>query len=90
MCIVTNHAKKRIKQRLGLKKKAIQPMVDKVFETGRQHSEFTGAAKKYLSKLFLTYKKGSNMRVANNHVFIFTGEVLITVFEFPKRFQKYT
>lgn len=87
--VLTDHAKKRLKERLGTTKKSSISVANNALASGKRHSDYRGAARKFLDKTFLSYKSANNMRVFNNYVFIFNGNTLITVLPFPKRFQKY-
>ncbi len=86
---ITDHANQRIKERVGLNKKARTRHTQMALERGMRHSEAPSPLKKYLNALFLKYNSGNNMRVYNHKVFIFQGETLITVLNLPNEFKKY-
>ena len=83
MIVVTNHARKRFKERLGLPKRACQRQAEKAMDVGRKHSDAKGKARKYMNSLFLRYKKANNMRVYGEAIYVFKGAILITVMHFP-------
>jgi hypothetical protein len=83
MMNVTNHARDRIKERSGLPKKAIDRNAEKALEKGLRHAECSGRLKRYFDYLYLKHNKGSNIRIYNNHVYIFTNKYLITVLPLP-------
>jgi len=88
MCILTNHGEDRGKNRMGLNKKATQRIADKAFSKGLKHSDFKGSFKRFLDGVYLRYGTANNMRIFNNEVFIFKGDVLITILDIPYRFHK--
>jgi len=88
--VITKHAESRIRERLGLKKKAVPRMVATALSKGKSHADHTGGAKRYLNGLFLAHKTANNLRVYGNFVYVFIGDKLITVIDFPRRFIRYT
>lgn len=86
--IVTQHAQTRIKERCGLPKKAIKKNALIALQNGVCHNETTGRLKKYIDWLFLSYGYGGNIRLYNNHVYIFTiSDKLITVLPLPNIYK---
>ena len=45
--IVTHHAKKRLKQRMGINKKSYDKISKRALEEGLKHSETSGLLRKY-------------------------------------------
>ena len=84
LVIVTNHAAKRFKQRVGLPKTACQRHAEKAFIDGLRHTDVRGSAKRYLDKLFLEHRTANNMRVYGQFVYLFKGKVLVTVLNLPR------
>jgi len=84
---ITDHAKSRIKERLGLPKRAIKRHVDNVFNVGYKHGVFSGRVKRYLDGQFLKYRSATNMRVFSGYLYIFSKDTLITVYELPKKYK---
>jgi hypothetical protein len=82
---VTKHAEKRMKQRLGLNRKASCRHATMVLNKGKKHNEASGRLKRYLDKLFLEYKSSNNTRVYGEYVYLFNRNNLITVFEIDKK-----
>lgn len=83
MVKVTNHAKQRTKDRLGLSKKIADKVALKALENGITHSMAKGNLKSYFDKLYLQYKTANNIRIYNRKVYLFRGNVLITVMNLP-------
>lgn len=88
MAILTKHAKHRSKERMGLNKEASDKAAQKALEVGIRHSETAGSLHRYLSRLFLTKKTANNIRIYAEKVFIFSGNVLITVLQLPNEYKK--
>lgn len=81
---VTKHAEKRLRERLGIPKKACSRHAQKALDEGLKHSELSGRAKRYFDGLFLRKHAASKLRVYGEFVFLFnTGDVLITVLDIP-------
>lgn len=87
MHVTTNHSKKRIKERMGIPRKAIERQVKLALERGYSHSETKSNLKKYLDKIYLSHKIANNLKVYNNHIFLFNNNTLITVFKLPANLQ---
>jgi len=85
---ITDHAYKRIKERCGLPKKAVERNAMLALEKGLTHQESTGSLRRYFDYLFLSHKKGANIRLYGNHVYIFTTENLVTVLQLPNAHKK--
>lgn len=80
---VTKHAGKRIRQRLGINKKATARNAEKAFAQGITHAEVKGKLRKYLDGIFLVNFNPTNMRVYNREVYLFRDTTLITVLPLP-------
>ena len=80
---LTKHGKNRLKKRLGASKKNVEKIAQDALQNGITHSEAKGRLSKYLDKLFFQHQTATNMRVYHEKVFIFRGEVLITVLPLP-------
>jgi len=84
----SDHAKKRMKERLGANKQAIHRMAVNALNKGITHSETSGSLKRFMDYLFLSHKTATNLRIYNNAVFLFDKrEHLITVIKLPGRYN---
>jgi len=81
---LTAHAIKRIKQRLGIKRRAANKTAQRAFERGITLANARGELKWYLNKIYLNYRKADNIRVYGMHVFLFAEAKLITVYHLPR------
>lgn len=83
MVILTNHAKRRLKERMGVHKNYLKKIANKAFQKGLTRKDLKGGGEKYFDKLFLKYRKANNLRILGDFVFLFTSNVLITVLRLP-------
>lgn len=87
--VVTRHGEKRVKERIGLSKKSVQKNAGKALLEGITHSEAKGSLSKYLDGIYLLKRCSNNMRVYNRMVYLFRGNILMTVLLLPQRYQAY-
>ena len=83
MPILTKHSISRLQQRCGVSKKNALKVARRAFRTGITHAETHGNLQKFLDSIYLSQQKGTNMRIYGNAVFVFKGDVLITVIRIP-------
>lgn len=88
MTEVTWHGKNRLKERVGIPKRASQKQTQRAFEKGISIDETVGSLRNYLDGVFLKEGTANNLRVWSGNVYVFTDERLITVFALPSRFRK--
>ena len=87
MIEVTAHGKKRIRQRCGIKLKSVDRMAEIAYTRGITHSESTGELKKYIDSLYFYNGQANNVRLHGDKVYIFCNDILVTVFNIPKKYQ---
>ena len=80
---VSKHARKRTKQRAGLGKRAAVRNAQKAFDFGVKHSGTRGHLNGYLTSIRFKNKTINNIRVYHRHVYLFAGDVLVTVLNLP-------
>lgn len=90
MATVTKHGAKRIKERLGLPKKAVEKNAAMALEHGLSHSECKGDLKRYIDGLYFQHGSGSKYRIYNHHIYCFTFNTnkLITTMDLPPKLHK--
>lgn len=86
--VVTKHAEKRLRERMGLGKKAVQRAAEMAFDKGIKHAETTGNLNKWITSLYFNNKTANNIRLYNDKAWIFTGKNLITVLQIPASLKK--
>lgn len=70
---ITKHADKRIRKRLGLKRKAVARRAAQAIANGKRREMFTGSLRRYLDKLFFNYGGKNELIVYHNMIFIMHG-----------------
>lgn len=88
---MTFHSKSRMKTRCGTGKAASQRLADAALAYGAAHSEVNGQLNRYFTKVYLngTGRPGSyanNLRAYGDKLYVFQGDVLITVLQLPSQF----
>ena len=85
---VTRHADKRMRQRIGINRSAVQKLASKAMSEGYTRHDFHGSLRRYLDSLY-HYNNGEadNIRVWGEKVWLFSDTTLITVFELPQRYK---
>lgn len=88
---VTKHASKRIRERLGLPKRAVEKNAVEAFHKGKPHSQCKGRLKKYIDYILLHqgHSIKGKPRIWNNMIYLFTNsETLVTVFHLPPHLRR--
>lgn len=88
MTQITKHAIKRTKERAGLPRRVSKKNADKAFAEGITHAETSGALNRYLTGLYLQHGTANNIRVYCGNVYIFCGDILVTVLTLPQKYRK--
>ena len=88
MVYITKHAEKRLKERIGLNKKALQRAADTAFEKGIRHNETIGNLNKWVTAKFFQNTNANNIRLYNDKAWIFTDDRLITIIQVPASLKK--
>lgn len=86
--VVTKHGAQRVRERMGLPKKAVQKQADRAAETGMSITETSGQLRGYLDSLHMLHRQGSDYRVTPDGVFVITNNCLVTMFPVPRRLRK--
>lgn len=85
---LSHHAKKRMKERCGLNKKAAERLAIIAFTQGLTHAELRGRVKRYVDYLYLKEQRANAIKIYGNEIFLFRGNMLITVLDLPSRFTR--
>lgn len=87
--LITKHAYDRVKERLRWKSKVLDKMAEKIFLDGIKHKDTKGNLRRYLTKLWFSYKYCNNVRIYGENIFFFCDNRLITVYQLPNNLRKY-
>lgn len=85
--VVTKHGAKRIKERIGLGKGSVQKNVEKALVEGITHADTKGSLHRYLDGVYLLNERPNNMRIYNHMLYLFRGNILITVLPLPQKYR---
>jgi hypothetical protein len=85
---ITNHAKQRTKNRVGLSKNIANKNAEKAMELGLTHKDVAGNLCRYIDKLYLSHRNCNNIRIYNQYVYMFQDNTLITIILLPSHFHK--
>ena len=86
---ISIHASKRIRERMGINKKAVTRLVENAEKNGLYHKDAKGKLKKWMDKEYLKYNNVHKLFIFNNMLFLVTHNILITVFSVPNNLLKY-
>lgn len=84
---LTEHAKDRGKERLGLAKAALLRTAEIALRDGFKHRELSGPLRRYVDGLYLKRGTANNIRIHGEQVFVFDGDKLITVHPAPQHLR---
>lgn len=82
---LTNHARRR-RGRTGLKKKTLDEQAGKAYTLGLRRYDVNGKLRRYMDSLRYG-RNETKVRIYGNMVWIFKGNVLITVYPLPHEYQ---
>ncbi len=88
MLTVTEHGKNRVRQRCGIKVKAVKRLARIAYEKGLTPAETTGALSRYMLSLYNYNGTADNIRIYGDKVFVFCKDVLVTVLYVPREYLK--
>jgi len=83
MIDITAHSHSRIKQRCG---KSMDRIATIAFNRGLTHSETSRILRQYISSLCDYNGEANNIRLYGDKTYIFCNEVLVTVYNTPKKY----
>jgi hypothetical protein len=86
MPAVSKHAIKRIRQRLGINKRAAETEAQRAAEHGLSPSDLTGSVRRYIDHLAMRHH--GTYRITPRGIFSYKGDTLTTVWPVPQRYHK--
>lgn len=84
---LTNHAKKRLKERCGISKGSASMMTERAYERGVPHNELTGELQKWVNFVYLTHKSAGYLCIYGSQLYVFKNQALITVLNVPNELR---
>jgi len=89
VCAVTRHAEHRIRERVGLPKKAVRRAAARAITCGVSHLETSGGLRRYLDYIYMRgYGEANNMYVYGAFIYLFCNDTLMTVYDVPQKYRK--
>ena len=79
--MVTKHAKRRLKERMGVNKGTVDEAARRALKEGIHHNQARGDLQKWIDAEFLKYHTANNCRYFANKLYIFHNDCLITVLD---------
>ena len=86
--IITDHARARYKERMGMSKSRMEKDALLAWENGVRWDEVSGGLRRYIDSQHFQSKMLADIRVYCGRVYIFKNETLITVFELPPKYRR--
>ena len=84
---VSNHAKRRVSERLNVSHKAKRnQLLNRAIKYGHSYDEFRGDFLDYLTVKKNRKKSNIGIKVYDNNIYIYQGKTIITVFPVPKKY----
>lgn len=87
MISVTAHGRERIHERCKIKRKSCDRLAGIAYNKGLTHAETSGSLNGYLASLHSYNGQANNIRLYGDKIYIFCNDVLVTVYNTPKRFM---
>lgn len=86
--IITDHAYLRAKERLSFSPSTLDRLAPKAFSGGITHKDTKGKVNRYITKLWNYNKSINNIRVYGEVVFLFSDNILVTLYQIPNEFKR--
>ena len=86
--IVTNHAYDRVRERVGLPKRAVERLARTAMQRGRTSDEFNGFMALYLDRVQDRHNPDAVVKVFRGYMWLFCDNRLLTVIQIPKDLRR--
>lgn len=86
--VVSEHALRRSKERLGLNTNATLRAACNALKKGFRRHEAAGDFYKYLEHQWLMYERHLDLLVWGEHIYIFDDNVLVTMYLMPNKYKR--
>ena len=80
---ISRHARKRIKERVGVGSSNVEKIAKKALEQGISHNQTKGRLNKWITEQYFYNKRANNIKIYGEKAYIFRFEKLITVIPVP-------
>ena len=82
---ISEHAFKRIKQRVGWNRKTALRMIERVYSKGLKGNQLKGYPSIWISQRPEKFADFEEIILYGNHLYLFSNKVLVTVYHIPSR-----
>lgn len=86
--ILTDHAIERGWERLRLRRDPLERLAQRAHDEGTAHADTMGRLKRYVDALYFKRRTANNIRIYGHNVFLFNGQLLVTVHPLPNDLRK--
>lgn len=83
---ITRHARRRLKSRLGIDGPAVERIAAAAWKDGQRQEDLRGEIRNYVRRKRESHRCG-NLRVYRGHIYVFVGNVLVTVYWIPEKLK---
>lgn len=84
---ITRHATARARERLGIPSSAVERNAAKALNKGISPADTKGSLRRYMDWLYFRYGTANNIRILTHYVYLFRGELLITIIPLPQEYR---
>ena len=81
---LTKHSIKRLRERMGIPKKACRRTAQIAYDRGITYKETKGNAYRFFLKIYTKNPNVNNTKIYGRFAFLFSDNVLVTVLNLPK------
>lgn len=85
---LTHHAADRADERVSWPKGVTEKMAEKAFNVGIRRADVSGSLNRYLFYLEKNGQIADTARIYGEHVYLFRGSVLVTIFPLQSKYKK--
>lgn len=86
--VVSQHALLRGRERFSLTKRSVKRLAVYAYKNGLTQEDCRGPLKRYVDDLWMKEKDASNIRVYGDNIFLFAGNILVTLYQLPNELRR--
>jgi hypothetical protein len=86
---ITVHARDRARERFSMEEQSLARLAERAWYMGISLRQSKGRLRRYFDTLWESYGKADNIRLYGQYVFIFSGQVLLTLWHLPVEYRKH-
>ena len=86
---ITEHAQERARERFSMSEKSLARIAERAWYMGLSRRQSKGRLRRYFDDCWESYETADNIRLYGQYVFIFSGQVLLTLWHLPVAYRKH-